>query len=566
MPTQSPPELPDYSAYTEAELLDIVSRIDPRRAGDNFLRLKTALEARGYAVEVHEFGAVTVSLSPTAFRRSLDVQTRFGFGQSRGPIGWMEPSRNDFRLVGTGRVRVDNATLQLTGRRLSLLFGVPLMTHVSLDRERIVNPESCGSAVRFEYDDGGSRPKGVTLHLEDSATAQHLVALLPQTRTHEFRPKLEAELAFDQRVLARSPRVPITIALVALNVLVFMVMTVAGVSLLRPTGSAEIAWGADFGPYTTDGDWWRLLTSTFLHLGVVHLLFNMWALSAVGPLVERLYGSVTFLLMYVLCGVISSLASVAWAPDATSLGASGAIFGVYGLLLAALANGRGMIPSSVIAPLRNSTIVFALYALASGLFVSGIDNAAHLTGLAAGLALGALQAPLLNHDRILPNVNWRQGLTLLAGAFIIAAGGFFAQHRAAQLQGDGLFWRTQHWMTRREDVADRESRRIFRLASEHKIDDAGLARAMESRVLPFWREADQRMAGLRLPSESTLSSAAQMLASVTNSRKTAYELCVAGARTHDETQVRLCVNELARGDRIIAQYRSQASDARQPAD
>ena len=144
--------------------------------------------------------------------------------------------------------------------------------------------------------------------------------------------------------------------------------------------------------FTTDGEWWRVFTSLFIHFEIIHLAFNMWALATFGPLTERLFGSVNYLLIYLAAGVSGSLASISWRPDINSAGASGAIFGVLGSLLAAHLRTGETFPSSVLRPLRNSTLIFAGYALLSGLQHEGIDNAAHLGGLAAGFLFGLVMA------------------------------------------------------------------------------------------------------------------------------------------------------------------------------
>jgi rhomboid protease GluP len=97
---------------------------------------------------------------------------------------------------------------------------------------------------------------------------------------------------FERHLIAQSRRTPVTVGLVALNTLVFLATVLAGAEWLVPRGIVQIAWGSNFGPFTTDGEWWRVLTSLFIHFGVIHLAFNMWALATFGPLAERLYESV----------------------------------------------------------------------------------------------------------------------------------------------------------------------------------------------------------------------------------------------------------------------------------
>ena len=140
-----------------------------------------------------------------------------------------------------------------------------------------------------------------------------------------------------------------------------------------------------------DGEVWRLWTVTLLHGSLLHLGFNMYALYLAGPIVERWYGPVRFLVFYLGCAAAGSVSSFVFGGDAPSVGASGAIFGLFGLLLAA---GRLHHPVdrgsralvSQIGMLIVINIVF-------GFAVRGIDNAAHLGGLAAGLWFGAMLPP-----------------------------------------------------------------------------------------------------------------------------------------------------------------------------
>lgn len=282
--------------------------------------------------------------------------------------------------------------VRISGRRLGWILGLPLTRTIELDRERILNVEVDGTAVRFEYREKTGDLEAVTLHCETPTFADRLSQLLPSERTADYRPKLTAEIDFNRRILAGHPNVPITVALVLMNFIAFIATIADGAEWLSSTGVTQIAWGSNFGPFTIDGDWWRLLTSTFIHFGVLHLVANMWFLAATGPLVERLFGSPAFLFLYGVCGVASSLASVSWHPTLNSAGASGPIFGLYGALLAALLRNDTSIPPTVIKPLRRSALLFTIYALTAGFLMAGVDNAAHVGGLVSGFTLGFVLA------------------------------------------------------------------------------------------------------------------------------------------------------------------------------
>jgi membrane associated rhomboid family serine protease len=139
------------------------------------------------------------------------------------------------------------------------------------------------------------------------------------------------------------------------------------------------------------GEWWRLFSVTLLHGNFLHLFFNMYALYLTGPIVERWYGSGPFLVFYLACAAAGSVASFVFGGDAPSVGASGAIFGLFGMLFAA---GRLHHPVDRQGRMLVSQLgMLILINIAFGFAIPGIDNAAHLGGLAAGALLGALIPP-----------------------------------------------------------------------------------------------------------------------------------------------------------------------------
>jgi rhomboid protease GluP len=181
----------------------------------------------------------------------------------------------------------------------------------------------------------------------------------------------------------------ITKGLVVANVLIFGMMVATGVSPIEPTGQDILKWGADFGPYTLGPQPWRLLASMFLHIGIIHLAFNMWCLWDLGRTAEMIFGKRAFLLTYLASGVCGTYLSLLWNPMRSSAGASGAIFGVAGMLIAAFKFGNLPIdPMRVRAMLRSVTI-FAIFNLFFGL-AGGINNMAHLGGLTSGFLIALL--------------------------------------------------------------------------------------------------------------------------------------------------------------------------------
>lgn len=240
----------------------------------------------------------------------------------------------------------------------------------------------------------------------------------------------EEDTSFRRLLYESTPRCFVTPTLVGLNILVFVVMAISGVSLLEPKNIDLIAWGADYGPATVSGEWWRLLSSAFIHIGVIHIALNMWCLWSLGGLAERIYGNWTFLGLYLLSGLGGSIASIAWNPIIVSAGASGAVFGIAGSLVAFFWLGKVPVPAAVMKRNLSNVITFIAYNVIYGMKGGGIDNAAHVGGLVTGFALGALMVRPLPAPIRLPRI--RDFLALAAGVIAIVAGGFFARQRMVQ--------------------------------------------------------------------------------------------------------------------------------------
>ncbi|NPV51836.1 MAG: rhomboid family intramembrane serine protease [Candidatus Methanofastidiosum sp.] len=191
----------------------------------------------------------------------------------------------------------------------------------------------------------------------------------------------------------------ITPIIVILNILLFAVMAIAGVHLILPSNESLLLWGANFRPATIDGELWRLFTSTFIHIGIFHLLMNMYALVYIGLLLEPYLGKSRFLSAYLIAGISGSVASIFWNELTISAGASGAIFGMYGVFIALLTT--KLIEKSARKSLLISIGVFVFYNLINGL-KGGIDNAAHIGGLISGLIIGYSSYPsLIKPNKIL---------------------------------------------------------------------------------------------------------------------------------------------------------------------
>ena len=267
------------------------------------------------------------------------------------------------------------------------------------------------------------------------------------------------------------------------NVAVFlgMVLSIGGAMLSNPPGQALVDWGANFGPLTVSGQWWRLLTCVFLHGSLLHIAFNMWCLWDLGRLAESVYGHWTFAVVYLVCGVASSLLSVAWNPGVLSVGASGAIFGIAGALIASFYLGEFSLPRSAISGMLRSVVVFVGYNLFFGAVIARTDNAAHVGGLVMGLILGALIAKVApQHDNI-----FRRIAVLLVGVVLVGGGLMWLQRSRGYLvharngisqlnagNADAAIQELQKSVSRRPDFVQTHEALVHAYIAKHDYDNA----------------------------------------------------------------------------------------------
>ncbi len=184
----------------------------------------------------------------------------------------------------------------------------------------------------------------------------------------------------------------LTYTLIGINVAVFLLMLGMGVSPMAPSVGQLLHWGADWGPLSLGSQPWRMLTSNYVHNGLIHILMNMWCLFNLGRMAENVLDRWTYGLVYTACGLAGSIVSLWWHPQIIVVGASGAIFGLAGALIAILYLGKLPIPPEAIRKTMSSLLLFAGYNLLFGM-QAGVDNSAHIGGLLAGIALGLVLAP-----------------------------------------------------------------------------------------------------------------------------------------------------------------------------
>jgi rhomboid protease GluP len=219
-----------------------------------------------------------------------------------------------------------------------------------------------------------------------------LMLVFPKLNTKELKKLSEPVVPLNKQYYIKSTwanfknsNVQVTLILTALNFIVFIVMVFAGLGFVSFDGSDLFDWGANYRPAVTDGQWWRLISSMFLHGGLMHLLMNMYGLIFVGIFLEPIIGKLKYSMAYMFCGVLASVASMWWHPATVAVGASGAIFGLYGVLTALLTTKKADASSKRFLLINNA--IFIGINLLLGIR-GGIDNAAHIGGLLSGIIAG----------------------------------------------------------------------------------------------------------------------------------------------------------------------------------
>lgn len=290
----------------------------------------------------------------------------------------------------------------------------------------------------------------------------------------------------------------ITPVLILINVLVFTVMCFSGVSILVPESEELIRWGANMRPYVLQGEVWRLFTCMFLHIGVFHLLLNMYALSYIGMIVEPLLGKARFTAAYLLAGLAGSVNSIWWHSLTVSAGASGAIFGLYGLFIALLLTNH--VGKAARKTVLRSTMIFVGFNLISGT-KQGIDNAAHIGGLLAGLLIGLALYPSLKKAEAV----FFKYASLTAISCMVIFICFFAGVRIKgepPVSSDG--YQIAEYQAKFESFVSMERMALEVMQMPKETPRHQLLRALEDRGIYYWKECLQvvnEADALSLPTE-----------------------------------------------------------------
>jgi membrane associated rhomboid family serine protease len=350
-----------------------------------------------------------------------------------------------------------------------------------------------------------------------------------------------------------SPPAWLTRAIIGACVLVYVAMAATSGDFVSLPTPVLHAWGGNFAPSVADGEFWRPVTAIFLHAGLIHLGFNMYVLSMIGPFIERLFGPTTYALLYLLSGLSGSLASLAWHPATVGIGASGAIFGLYGALLGFLFVRRHVIPPEVLNPLLQNGLYFLGINLVLGFAIPNVDVAAHLGGAAGGF-LGGLAATWPQAKTARSAWLIRNALLLLLIA-LVAAAVPLCLTKAARAQGqldlalEGL-----------NDAKPVLFKRFDELVSKHSNDQNGAAFAneLEEDVLKPWQAMSARFPSLEdLPKSQQSNPMTAALYRYLQTMEDAFRLTIEAKRSGDEEVAQQANNKMREAQGLIEELRGK---------
>lgn len=336
----------------------------------------------------------------------------------------------------------------------------------------------------------------------------------------------------------RWPYVAIAIALA--NVAAFAWEVSAGASAVSPEATWMLAHGGNYGPVTLGGEPWRLATSMFLHYGVLHLLLNMVGLLDGGRHVERMYGHAGFATLYVVSGLVGSLASAVRA-EAVSAGASGAVFGVFGAFAAFLWLHRKRLDREVVAKQARGLVIFLAYNLWFGLTAEGIDMVAHAGGFVAGFAVGIALEAGTGHE---PSTLRRSLLVALVGMAVVL-GGVLAAGKPPDAIGS-----LQRFAEVEEKVLARWNELVPQVEAG-TIEDAKLAEIIETELLVPWRAAHEAY-----EQDAAGDMKTDMLAYIA-AREEGWTIIAQGLRAQDASTIERGMTRFRQADAVVELLKSR---------
>ena len=475
------------------------------------------------------------------------------FEETRNPL---HLNTGPARLRGPGRITFEGACVGFDGK-FGMLRWLRKNKHFQVPESEVLNVQCLGRSVTFQVRTGTGALQTVGLTSPNTLSAVRLAARLPRQQTEAFAVSSAEHTDFHKRLEALSPTAIAVPVIVGINIVVFIAMCLSGVGLFTVDGNAVLPWGSNYGPLTTSGQWWRLATNIFVHFGLLHVALNMFALYSSGRTVERLFGTTRFVVLYLFAGIAASMASLLWNPAINSAGASGAIFGVFGGMLAFVMNKRNEVPQSVMVEHRNSTMIFAAYSLFYGMAHTGIDNAAHVGGLLAGLAMGfVLARPLTSEARAAPQPR-NLLLSIALGTALLLSLSWPIAHPSTAVAQTRRFDLLLHQVSDEETAALKSITTLQQRMVTERMDDQQMASALASEVVPKWDAIYREITAVPLqPGDRNFKLRGLML-SYFDARRQQFSLLVRSQASHDAELQAQAIEEKDVADKILSDIKSE---------
>lgn len=440
-------------------------------------------------------------------------------GQGRLTIGSTEPF---YRFTGETRAMFRRPT--------ALPFHAHEIWNVSVLGRRVEFSTRVGTA--------GKTGRPFVFYCASPTEAAQVARLLPRTRDAEFVSTHDFSLSLRSLPRPSSSWAWSTNLIIAANVVAFVIMGCFGAGWFSPEEMRPyLLFAANNGGATTDGEWWRIVTAMFVHYGLLHLLLNMWALFQTGHFVEHLFGRRLYTLGYLGSGIIASFTSILWHGDKIwSAGASGAVFGVYGLLLGFMLREKQSIPKAILRPLLTSTIPFVAYSFFFGLVHPQIDNAAHAGGLLGGLSLGWLMALPVDRETRELRSGGRFALGLAVLTVAVAIGVILAPRY------DYRFREELRWSEAVESRIEKEPALLkeqhTRLSAFQQTNrGAELAGWLEQTAIPFYEQWLGELQALTLTPGKVTERRRRVLVPLLEAKLANYRQLASSARADDASAV-----------------------------
>ncbi len=473
---------------------------------------------------------------PGAARRSPALPRGFvGRFDVRKPLN--KGAKRRHMLHGKGELVFTDAGLNIRGKR-HRPFWFSAKEDFLVGYDGLLDAMADGKVVHFNVEGLARDVRTLSFVAASADEAREIVALLPERQSDVFRQHHQDTQDFKQSLDAVSTVPIVTYALVLANIAVFLLMAKSGAGLWLINGDAAIRWGSDYGPLTLRGEWWRMGTACFIHFGILHLAFNMLALFHVGRLVEKLYGTLHYLLLYAFAGLSGSVVSLLWHPTINSAGASGAIFGVFGAMLAYMLSEDNGVPKSIMATQRNSMLAFIGYNLVNGFTHTGIDNGAHIGGLIGGIVMGFLLMRPLGEGRNRPAA-LRLIVASAAGVVLLALASYPLHHPNEGRRQEMAFLATLRAFAPEETKVLADHKALAGKLAAGTMSPSEFAQQIEEKILPQWEVIRSQMAEVKLDESSRFHALDAALENYLSSRVHHLQLLAQAVRTNDPAIVGL---------------------------